>query len=570
MQRPGPRTFLLAIAVRITLVLPFVAGWPGIGAEAQARPVAAVIPQHLDGATKAYVRLGPDLLAALTGEGEARLPASARLFAPAIREMLIDAAIRPEDLASWLGSEAALAIVDADPGTLARRAKERRESARKAAARAGRNTASGQTADADPGPAPGDDSEVLGILTSRDDARASAFLSRFATSHKCAPVRASVRGLTAYRTGTGDRGAYFAAGRGIVAFSSSKPLLESVFGRKPRRSLADNGEFRNLMGKLPSGGLVELYISPRIVTSLTKARTARAAGPLGVSKIFSRLYGWKGLAGSLRAEDSGLGFEMLTHNDPKAVAEFANAPPLTQATLDGVGAKALGFMAFNLRRGFWDGIMSEMGESLEALRGSDIDLARDLFSWLEGDVSLVVVPVGATGGNFPVGAYFSVETKQVTAAAAGMRKLAKFAAEMLGPEVVFEVRTISDKDWTLVKSAESGPALGGYAIDRAGLRLALGQAGIEEAASHSTITSATSYRAVIAHLPARSTYLLYFDVAGTLEVVRQLLKPAERKAFDQEIGPLLGSLDALAVSGAYPLVDKDGLMRMSAFLTVKP
>ncbi|MBM3274321.1 MAG: DUF3352 domain-containing protein, partial [Candidatus Sericytochromatia bacterium] len=361
-----------------------------------------------------------------------------------------------------------------------------------------------------------------------------------------------------------------AAGKGFVAFSSSKPLLESVFGRKPRRSLAATPEFRYLTGKLPPGGLAEVYIDLRFVSSLKNTRTTRAAGRLGDSEFFSKLQGWKGLAGSLRAEDSGLGLEMLMHSDPMAVAEFADSPPLSQAVLDGVSANALGFMAFHVPRGFYEEILSGLGDSLAALEGGDIDLGRDVFSWLGGEVSLVVVPAGATRGIFPVGAYFSVATTQPSAAATGMRKLSEAAADLLGPEVVFEIRSIAGKDWTVLRSGESGPALGGYAIDPSGLRVALGQAGLEEAASHSAITSATSYRAVVAHLSPRSTSLAYVDVAGSLGVARRLLKPAEQAEWDEEIGPVLGKLDALAVSGAFPLVDKDGLMRMSAFLTVKP
>ncbi len=110
-----------------------------------------------------------------------------------------------------------------------------------------------------------------------------------------------------------------------------------------------------------------------------------------------------------------------------------------------------------------------------------INLEEDLLNWLQGDVSLVVLPGEQLGDiTLPATGYLSIKPTDKAAAEKGMDKIGVVLQQMGSSQgIEFEEQNIGGVDWQLIKEPQSGQTFGGYGFDGDELVIAFGDSTLE-------------------------------------------------------------------------------------------
>lgn len=424
----------------------------------------------------------------------------------------------------------------------------------------------------------------LYLLSSSDDSAAQAEVASVASSWGWHPVKGARFPL--FVSPSPKKPAYLAAGKGVVAVSDSRPWLERVLARAASRPvgghpLARYAAFRSTLCRLPADALAFAYVNLKSVrASNFKLHVAKAPKVAKKLDALAFLDALDAAAASIRTDPDGVLVDTEVHFDPKGMTFPPIGPALDPTALSAVSEGAVGFMSFSLPHDLMKSVFSN--KAVPHIPG----LSARTFSWLRGDMNLVVMPSGEASPSWPVSAYLALRTPDLAGARATLADLSALASIVMTdkkgrPTGEFEPATIGGADWSLWHEASEATAsdataseatrfeagaLGGYGFGARDLFVALGDTAVTAAASHSAITEDPDFQVVFRHLPVPTSAVAYIDVGKVLDLGLGQDLASGSAQFGSAIGTFRKYVKAVGFGSDSPWMDKDGFAHGVVFV----
>ncbi|MCF2145499.1 DUF3352 domain-containing protein [Desmonostoc muscorum LEGE 12446] len=228
----------------------------------------------------------------------------------------------------------------------------------------------------------------------------------------------------AIKQNQGQPGENFSAalldGRFLVITDSPKATERAIDAYKNQTSLATTGGFAENLPKIANNQpFAQFYVN---VPTAAKIAAASPNRPLP-AQVLAQLQNNQGLAATMTLEPEGIrlkGVSWLNPNSQRVLAVENKAGKMQSR----VPAETLMMLSGgNLQRLWGEYVLTSQGNPLspiapEQLRGgvkslTDLDLDKDLLSWMKGEFSLSVIPNTPKEGspdNFRAGLLFMVQT----------------------------------------------------------------------------------------------------------------------------------------------------------------
>ncbi|MBD2516953.1 DUF3352 domain-containing protein [Nostoc sp. FACHB-973] len=248
----------------------------------------------------------------------------------------------------------------------------------------------------------------------------------------------------AIKQNQGQPGENFSAalldGRFLVITDSPKATERAIDAYKNQTSLATTGGFAENLPKIANNQpFAQFYVN---VPTAAKIAAASPNRPLP-AQVLAQLQNNQGLAATMTLEPEGIrlkGVSWLNPNSQRVLAVENKAGKMQSR----VPAETLMMLSGgNLQRLWGEYVLTSQGNPLspiapEQLRGgvkslTDLDLDKDLLSWMKGEFSLSVIPNTPKEGspdNFRAGLLFMVQTSDANGGQS-LRKSAQAAISKL-------------------------------------------------------------------------------------------------------------------------------------------
>ncbi|MEH1819371.1 MAG: DUF3352 domain-containing protein [Nostoc sp.] len=222
-------------------------------------------------------------------------------------------------------------------------------------------------------------------------------------------------------------------GRFLVITDNPKATERAIDAYKNKTSLATTGGFAENFPKIADyQPFAQFYVN---VPTAAKIAAAAPNRPLP-AQVLAQLQNNQGLAGTITLESEGIRFKGVSWLNPNSqrVLAVENKAGKMQSRLP---AETLMMLSGgNLQRLWGDYVLTSQGNPLspiapEQLRGgvkslTNLDLDKDLLSWMKGEFSLSVIPTIPKAGSpddFRSGLVFMVEGKNRNSAEASLKQL---------------------------------------------------------------------------------------------------------------------------------------------------
>ncbi|MEH1766520.1 DUF3352 domain-containing protein [Nostoc sp.] len=222
-------------------------------------------------------------------------------------------------------------------------------------------------------------------------------------------------------------------GRFLVITDNPKATERAIDAYKNKTSLATTGGFAENFPKIADyQPFAQFYVN---VPTAAKIAAASPNRPLP-AQVLAQLQNNQGLAGTITLESEGIRFKGVSWLNPNSqrVLAVENKAGKMQSRLP---AETLMMLSGgNLQRLWGDYVLTSQGNPLspiapEQLRGgvkslTNLDLDKDLLSWMKGEFSLSVIPTTPKAGSpddFRSGLVFMVEGKNRNSAEASLKQL---------------------------------------------------------------------------------------------------------------------------------------------------
>ncbi|MFN6482115.1 MULTISPECIES: DUF3352 domain-containing protein [unclassified Nostoc] len=227
----------------------------------------------------------------------------------------------------------------------------------------------------------------------------------------------------AIKQSQGQAGENFSAalldGRFLVITDSPKATERAIDAYKNKTSLATTGGFAENFPKIANyQPFAQFYVN---VPTAAKIAAASPNRPLP-AQVLAQLQNNQGLAGTITLESEGIRFKGVSWLNPNSqrVLAVENKAGKMQSR---VPAETLMMLSGgNLQRLWGDYVLTSQGNPLspiapDQIRGgikslTDLDLEKDLLSWMKGEFSLSVIPSTSKAGSpddFRAGLLFMVQ-----------------------------------------------------------------------------------------------------------------------------------------------------------------
>ncbi|AVH70364.1 DUF3352 domain-containing protein [Nostoc sp. 'Lobaria pulmonaria (5183) cyanobiont'] len=228
----------------------------------------------------------------------------------------------------------------------------------------------------------------------------------------------------AIKQSQGQAGQNFSAalldGRFLVITDSPKATERAIDAYKNKTSLATTGGFTENFPKIANyQPFAQFYVN---VPTAAKIAAASPNRPLP-AQVLAQLQNNQGLAGTITLESEGIRFKGVSWLNPNSqrVLVVENKAGKMQSRIPAETLMML--TGGNLQRLWRDYVLTSQGNPLspiapEQIRGgikslTDLDLEKDLLSWMKGEFSLSVIPATPKEGSpndFRAGLLFMVQT----------------------------------------------------------------------------------------------------------------------------------------------------------------
>lgn len=361
---------------------------------------------------------------------------------------------------------------------------------------------------------------------------------------------------------SGFEGAYRIR-EGLVLVTPAGPgeaALSALDAKPPEgaRSLAGHLPFDRLISKMRQDFLVLGWVDgQRALSAVSEA--VPDFGGVAVEQLFGQ--GSKGgaFAFTLHAADRSVVVESFALSEAKGDKDAPRAPRLTESlpietaatlTLFDIGGQVEGALR-NLPGG------GEIDKALDTLsESSGLDVRRDLFSWMRGELVLAAGKLDASAG-FPDLAIVAEVTDQA-AAEAGLARLRDSITKGAKPDAGAGVLGFLSRDlggttvYELDQPLSDGlqPAMGLFG-DRFVLASDFDHLKTLATVRGKALGSAEGYRRAFEGLPGDAVELQLFVQAKPIRTfVEGLLDPGARKDYDDRAAPFLRPIESLSARSA--------------------
>jgi len=272
------------------------------------------------------------------------------------------------------------------------------------------------------GDATSDQQSMVMVLPVKNPEIAKSILAQLKTFKQGKWIDRTYQGI-AIKQNQGQAGENFSAalldGRFLVITDSPKATERAIDAYKSKTSLATTGGFAENFQKIGNyQPFAQFYVN---VPTAAKIAAASPNRPLP-AQVLAQLQNNQGLAGTMTLEPEGIRFKGVSWLNPNSQRLLAveNKAGEMQSRLP---AETLMMLSGgNLQRLWGDYVLTSQGNPLspmapEQIRGSiksltNLDLDKDLLSWMKGEFSLSVIPTTPKQGSpddFRAGLVFMVQ-----------------------------------------------------------------------------------------------------------------------------------------------------------------
>lgn len=552
----------ILIGAGLGLLALLIAGGLLVYSLATRRPNA--IPQLLPADTQLYVAFTPNLNDVPNLERLRRAfptPDDAPVDDSFNQQLEQQLGVRFEaDIAPWIGAEAAFAVSNIPFANLAGAA---------------------DLADIDLPSA----TDAAVILASRDDRAAQAFLDK-QRAHREGQgqqfTSSTAGGVTISSQEGGEQTplAAFAIVRGHVVFATSADLIAAMAERDPNGegTLERNPRFQEVRAALPESRLAYLFLdsAPLVEAVETSLSTLEETAPELQPRLDEQMAAVRALNGmglSLAAEPDGFAVDavasvnraQLPADTLRELDEYRT--PVDAERLAGISERTLAAVSFRIPPSFGANMLESLNsvgatrEQVTAFEEQlDFDLERDLFSWLHGEATLVLLPGEAVmGEDLPVTGYFALRPEDLEAAQVGIEKLVGVLEQTAGGDLGLREEQLGGASWQVFGPPDA--AVGGYAFVGEELAIGVGPGALAAAAgADARLDGEAAFKTAIRALPAPNSGAFYLSLAPILDL-------AEEQGADPEQLDGLRAFQAIAAAGS-PGVDDKGIAHSRLFISV--
>ncbi|MDZ7949950.1 DUF3352 domain-containing protein [Nostoc sp. DedQUE09] len=268
-----------------------------------------------------------------------------------------------------------------------------------------------------------DQQSMVMVLPVKNSEIAKSILAQPKTLKQGKWIDRTYQGI-AIKEGEGQAGQNFSTalldGRFLVITDSPKATERAIDAYKNKTSLATTGGFTENFPKIANyQPFAQFYVN---VPTAAKIAAASPNRPLP-AQVLAQLQNNQGLAGTITLESEGIRFKGVSWLNPNSqrVLVVENKAGKMQSRIPAETLMML--TGGNLQRLWRDYVLTSQGNPLspiapEQIRGgikslTDLDLEKDLLSWMKGEFSLSVIPATPKEGSpndFRAGLLFMVQT----------------------------------------------------------------------------------------------------------------------------------------------------------------
>ncbi|OYD93627.1 hypothetical protein CDG76_16620 [Nostoc sp. 'Peltigera membranacea cyanobiont' 210A] len=268
-----------------------------------------------------------------------------------------------------------------------------------------------------------DQQSMVMVLPVKNSEIAKSILAQPKTLKQGKWIDRTYQGI-AIKQSEGQTGQNFSAalldGRFVVITDSPKATERAIDAYKNKTSLATTGGFAENFPKIANyQPFAQFYVN---VPTAAKIAAASPNRPLP-AQVLAQLQNNQGLAGTITLESEGIRFKGVSWLNPNSqrVLVVENKAGKMQSRIPAETLMML--TGGNLQRLWRDYVLTSQGNPLspiapEQIRGgikslTDLDLDKDLLSWMKGEFSLSVIPATPKEGSpndFRAGLLFMVQT----------------------------------------------------------------------------------------------------------------------------------------------------------------
>ena len=268
-----------------------------------------------------------------------------------------------------------------------------------------------------------DQQSMVMVLPVKNSEIAKSILAQPKTLKQGKWIDRTYQGI-AIKQSEGQAGQNFSAalldGRFVVITDSPKATERAIDAYKNKTSLATTGGFTENFPKIANyQPFAQFYVN---VPTAAKIAAASPNRPLP-AQVLAQLQNNQGLAGTITLESEGIRFKGVSWLNPNSqrVLVVENKAGKMQSRIPAETLMML--TGGNLQRLWRDYVLTSQGNPLspiapEQIRGgikslTDLDLDKDLLSWMKGEFSLSVIPATPKEGSpndFRAGLLFMVQT----------------------------------------------------------------------------------------------------------------------------------------------------------------
>ncbi len=412
---------------------------------------------------------------------------------------------------------------------------------------------------------------LIVAIESRDNGAADDFLLKLRDGIEKNAQKmqeSTYRGVTLYvlkpDSGTGVA---FCRSGSLVLLSLEEADLRTAIDSQKGKSLADNSQYHDMIGKLPGKRLATVYFTGKEFENLfnelqkqTGSAYGRIEQGLGItgqalqSQITNlNIDQWNSVILSLEVTGAGIQLDGAVaynlDNLTSAQREALNSMGKASKTIDMFPEDTVAFVygqrldltydtTIQTLRDLCPDMYSSVNNALQSVRdATNIDLGDNLFHLLDGEFAIGVFPSSqgylATQGHINLGFAFLAESSDTGALGNTMETLASKLEEQ-GASV--NRSTSGDLSLYQVLQNSGGDVVFAGGIEKNYISLATSGQTIEDLFAGGTPLSKSSrYQDAISALPDGITPYFYLDVEGLLGAIRETLSADVRSSFDQSV-----------------------------------
>lgn len=418
---------------------------------------------------------------------------------------------------------------------------------------------------------------TLFLISARDQRAAQNFLDKQRTYRESKGEQftsSTTDGITVYASENSNTPfAAFAFVRDTVVFANNPRSIVTLIQQASDSSLARNTAFQTTLQNLPNDRIGTIYIAGTVIEELIKASTNTAnlneTTPF-VRDALAAGQATHGLGLTIAVVEQGLRFDATAAFDQSRLDNALRErlatirPSVSSNRTDDVSSEAVGVISFAIPADWGQQLREQLAASpdtarvlLDLERGLNIDLERDLFSWLHGEGVIAIFP---DNGELPVGGYFALRVADQTAAQRGMQTLATVIEDVIG--VSFETVSLGR---TQVQAITQGGLFVGYGFNGSDLVVAVGRQAMESAyVAETKLTNVATYTDALKSMPSPNAGIIYVDLAAVRELNKRLSNSS-----NPELDRWFEAFRAITTAGTTGVNDL-GIARGTLLLSIEP